>query len=546
MKPQRSLPTYIILFLFVAPAILSLDETVKVYQTVKNTEQKLSDKDIPLFQYKKSSDKDEFVINLNTRKQYQQIWGFGAAFTDAVADVLYKLPKNLREEVLNAFFGPEGNNYNLARIPVGSSDFSVKPYSLAPEAGDFQLKSFNLSHGIYHEQVFPLLRQAMQLRERPESQVYDLPVTQGSVQRRGVRDDDIQIFATPWTAPAWMKRNNKLQKGAKPRGLKEGDQYMEAYALYVSKFVQALKDEKFKVWAVTPQNEPEAPSWWEACYFTPELSRDYIGRFFGPRIKKDHEEVDIMFFDDQKTEIMRWADIHLKDAEAKKYISGAAVHWYFGPGFKELAKFHEAYPNQYILASEQTNGFLPYNRAPNLGNWNRGEYYSHDIIGDLNNWAVGWVDWNFVLDLQGGPNHESNFCDAPIIADIEKQKLHYQPMYYHLAHFSRFIPRYSVRIDLQATGGPIHDRDRYWFGLAGGPLTTSAVQSTAFLRPDGQIAMVILNRMRKSHKITTVVDNNMAFKAEVPGRSIMTFVIPNAAVTKNAPVKEVEAKPSKN
>jgi hypothetical protein len=39
-------------------------------------------------------------------------------------------------------------------------------------------------------------------------------------------------------------------------------------------------------------------------------------------------------------------------------------------------------------------------------------------MGDLNNWAEGWTDWNLVLNPQGGPNHLNNFCDAPIIAGM--------------------------------------------------------------------------------------------------------------------------------
>ncbi len=44
-------------------------------------------------------------------------------------------------------------------------------------------------------------------------------------------------------------------------------------------------------------------------------------------------------------------------------------------------------------------------------------------MGDLNHWSVGWVDWNLVLDMQGGPNHGENYCDAPVIGDYLNQKV---------------------------------------------------------------------------------------------------------------------------
>ena len=53
-----------------------------------------------------------------------------------------------------------------------------------------------------------------------------------------------------------------------------------------------------------------------------------------------------------------------------------------------------------------------------------------DIIGCLNNWVDGWVDWNMVLDKQGGPNWVSNWCIAPIIVDTENDEVYYTPLYY--------------------------------------------------------------------------------------------------------------------
>jgi glucosylceramidase len=67
--------------------------------------------------------------------------------------------------------------------------------------------------------------------------------------------------------------------------------------------------------------------------------------------------------------------------------------------------------------------------------------YAQDILGDLNNFAVGWTDWNIVLDMKGGPNWAGNVVDAPIIAEAESGDTFYkQPMYYYLGHFTKFLP----------------------------------------------------------------------------------------------------------
>jgi len=53
----------------------------------------------------------------------------------------------------------------------------------------------------------------------------------------------------------------------------------------------------------------------------------------------------------------------------------------------------------------------------------------------LNNWAVGWVDWNMVLDMEGGPNWVENFVDSPIIVNAKNDEFYKQPTFYHLGHF---------------------------------------------------------------------------------------------------------------
>lgn len=83
-----------------------------------------------------------------------------------------------------------------------------------------------------------------------------------------------------------------------------------------------------------------------------------------------------------------------------------------------------------------------------LNDWGRAERYAHDIIGDLNHWAVGWTDWNIALDERGGPNHLGNLCDAQMIVrtDHHPPSVHYQPTYYVFGHFSRFLPTGAVRV----------------------------------------------------------------------------------------------------
>lgn len=87
----------------------------------------------------------------------------------------------------------------------------------------------------------------------------------------------------------------------------------------------------------------------------------------------------------------------------------------------------------------------------------------------------GWVDWNMALDPDGNPNWVNNRADSPIIVNSTAGEFYKQPMYYALAHFSKFIPPDSVRIDTEVLS-PDYD-----------------IHSVAFIRPDGAIALIVCN-----------------------------------------------------
>ena len=100
--------------------------------------------------------------------------------------------------------------------------------------------------------------------------------------------------------------------------------------------------------------------------------------------------------------------------------------------------------------------------------------YARDIIGCLNNWVDGWVDWNMVLDKQGGPNWFENWCVAPVIVDPDNDEIYFTPLYYTMAHFSKFIRPEAKIIEVKNSDNEL--------------------MVTAAKNPDGSIAIVGLNQ----------------------------------------------------
>ena len=130
-----------------------------------------------------------------------------------------------------------------------------------------------------------------------------------------------------------------------------------------------------------------------------------------------------------------------------------------------------------------------------------GERYGRSMLNDLNNWAVGWIDWNMLLDEQGGPNHAGNFCCAPVIADTRTGEVQYESSYYYIGHFSRFIRPGAHRVQCATS----HD----------------ALHASAFLNTDGRLVVVALN----------LSDEPLSFHLKLNGQETAAESLPHSIAT---------------
>ncbi|NWH67313.1 GLCM Glucosylceramidase, partial [Geococcyx californianus] len=87
----------------------------------------------------------DFHLTLNTAQRYQKVKGFGGSVTDSAAINIQSLSKEAQNHLLRSYFSEEGIEYNLVRVPMASTDFSVRLYTYADAEGDFELKHFNLT-----------------------------------------------------------------------------------------------------------------------------------------------------------------------------------------------------------------------------------------------------------------------------------------------------------------------------------------------------------------------------------------------------------------
>jgi glucosylceramidase len=413
----------------------------------------------------------EQCVFVNLTTTFQTVLGIGGALTDASAETFYKLPKDKRQELIRAYFDPQnGIGYSLGRTHIHSCDFSSESYTYVKD-GDKELNSFDIAPDLKYR--IPFIKEAM-----------------------AAAGKDFTLFVSPWSPPAWMKSNNSMLHGGSLL-----PEFYDAWANYYVKFIQAYQKNGIAVWGLTVQNEPMASQTWESCVYTARQECDFVKNHLGPVLEKAGlKDKKILAWDHNRSMMYQRSQGVLEDPAAAKYVWGIGFHWYAGDNFENVRRVKEAYPNINVLLTEAC--LYPFD-FKKIGEWQWGETYAKSIINDFNNGAVGWTDWNVLLDETGGPNHVHNFCYAPIHADTKTGQLFYLNSYYYIGQFSKFIRPGAKRIISSAT--------------------VDNLMTTAFLNPDGKVAVVVLNVSDNEQPFSLWLKGQGA-KTTSPAHSIMTLI----------------------
>jgi len=435
--------------------------------------------------------------------------GFGGSFTEASSETLQKMSSTKRAQVLKACFDKEvGLAYNLGRVPIGSCDFGLGNWTCGDlVAEDAELKGFSLDH--YRASILPMMHDAAKVAGSP-----------------------LTLLASPWSPPPWMKTKNEFN----------GDGHLKrecygAWAHHFVRFVQEMEKEGIPMWAVSVQNEPEAAQVWESCIYSAEEERDFVRDHLGPSMEAAGlARVKIVVWDHNRDGMLERAAVAYGDEKAAKYIWGLGYHWYgdaryetwpdrfevqyedrqnpeAGPsteikarlGLENVRRVAELRPDKHIIFTEGCQELSQRPLQEMLGVWKLGERYAMNIISDINNGTEGWIDWNFCLDEQGGPNHVGNFCSAPIICDTRSDQVLFQPSFWYIGHFSRYVKPGACRAICSTS------RD--------------VLEVTSWVNQDGSLAVVVMNQSEEDVDFWLKVFGSGAVSVEAPARSITTFLL---------------------
>ncbi len=394
------------------------------------------------------------IINIHDVEK-QEVYGFGGAFTESSAYNYSLMSESQKKETLEYLFGESGLRYNFCRLCLGSSDFTLSEYSYVDE-NDFTLSSFSIERD--KKYVIPFLKDAIAYSK-----------------------NEIKLFASPWSPPAFMKDNGKLVGGGK---LKR--EYYALYADYMSEFVKRYEEEGIKIFALTLQNEPHAIQTWESCVFDAEDEARFLPYLYDS-LKKKNLDVKLIFWDHNKERLFDRAQVVYGECGDKAW--GVGYHWYSGKHFDEIEAVRSAYPDKAIIETEFCTGL----------NGGKTGSYLFDISGNLSAGTNAIVEWNMILDEVGGPYHNrTSGCASPLLYDKNKKEIVLHTNYRQMYVFSHYID----------CGAKV-----LWSSSYMDEIKTLAVKN-----PDNSIVCVILNKNEEA-KPVIVKFGKSQWKVEIAANS---------------------------
>lgn len=411
-------------------------------------------------------------VVIDTHATYQAMVGFGAAITDSSAWLIRnKMSETQRTALLRELFGPPpGLNMSMTRLTIGASDFSLQPYTLDDmPAGqtDPALEHFNVAPDA--ADVIPTVREALAINPQ------------------------LQVIASPWSAPAWMKSSDNLIKGE----LLES--FESAFADYLVKYVEALRSDGIPIFALTVQNEPAfEPATYPGMVVPAATRARLIGQYLGPALASHAPKTRILEWDHNWDDPTQPLGV-LADPDASRYVAGVAWHCYAGTPSVQ-SDVHRAYPGKDTYITECSGGDWASARKGEL------LWFARDLLlAGVRNWARGVVYWNVALDEQHGPHIGGcDICKGVVTIDSRTGEVSRNDEYYAFAHFSRFVLPGALRV--------------------GSSETEKGVNNVAFRNPGDESLVLVVVNSHADPRTLTVDEGTTGFQYELPGQSVATFV----------------------
>jgi len=351
----------------------------------------------------------ENAIVLDPSKKFQEILGFGAAFTDAACYTFNRLEPSARQELFHELFHPSEMGLSVCRSCIGSSDYSTEVFSYDEGEPDPDMARFSIAHDRAY--VLPMLREARKA------------------------NPGLFLFSSPWSPPGWMKAGGSMLGGSMRQ------RYFAPYAKYFLKFLQGYAAEGVPIQAVTVQNEVDTDqdARMPACTWAQEYEMGFVKNHLGPLLAQNGFTTKIWILD-HNYNLWGRAVAELDDPDVRKFCNAVAFHGYVGTP-EMMSKVHDAYPDVNLYWTEGGPDYAAADYQTDWANW--GQTFTQV----LRNWCQSITGWNLALDEKGTPNIGPFSCGGMVTIHSQTREITRSGQYWAFAHFSRNIKRGARRFE---------------------------------------------------------------------------------------------------
>ena len=373
--------------------------------------------------------------------------GFGVAITASSCYNLAKMESGERRALLEQIYGKDGLGLSVARLTIGSSDYSAELYSYDDVEGDEALEHFSIARD--EEYVIPMIKEILSV------------------------NPELYLYASPWSPPGWMKTGGSMCGGHMRA------KYVECYAEYFVKYIKAYAAHGIKIRAVTPQNEPETQQFgmMPACIWNPETEVTFVRALRKKLCENGLENIEI-WPNDHSFAYSDKVDWQLSEyPELREEIGGVAFHYYDG----------SIEQTEYLI--DKYNGLrLHFTEAgPRLYDHYDNDWCKWGIMMSkaLNSRYCSFTGWNLMLDETGGPNIGPFFCGGLVTRNRLSGELSFSGQYKAFEHFAKYVKPDSLISALTF--------DKNGYGMFAFPKDQKALCGTLVENSDGSAAMMLVN-----------------------------------------------------
>ena len=365
----------------------------------------------PIKEMEAKSEGKGISVRIYPEITFQTIEGIGGAFNEIGGEALMSLSEEQQNDIMKNLFDKNGANFTVCRTAIGASDFGIDAFSYSEVPNDFKMKKFSIERE--KTSVIPYIQMAYKY------------------------NPDMELFASPWSPPGWMKVSGLMDRGEEfpeKNVLKDNPKIYKAYALYFSKYVEAYAKEGISVDKIVIQNEQDISTKYPSCHMPPKQMGEFVIDYLRPQFEKDNTPAEIWAGSFRTAKRLDGLEF-VSNKEWRGAVDGIGVQYM---NSRQVENMKTVFPDIKFLHTEG-NCFGGKNSVD--------QAFSrfNEVASYINHGVPNFCYWNMILneDSSSGWDWKQN---SLIKIDRQNKTVTYNPDFAAMALFGKFMRTGMKRI----------------------------------------------------------------------------------------------------